>query len=810
MSAVLRLITSACLSLIIVACGGGGGDGDDNDGSNNNGGGGQQQDQLTTPTGLSANGEIGHIGLSWTFVSVASSYRVYYSTTSPVSKTDDYFSVQGPSYSHNELTAGDTFYYAVSAIQNSEESDLSSEVSATVQAPAQPPQATAQVLVEGSDASLKVSWPEVSGADSYHILYNDGVNADITIEGATSPHTISSLTNGTEYSIVVRSVNGDGTADSEAVSGIADIRSTIQHHAPRITGVAFGNSKHILVGDGGAIYSASSDGTNLTALDSDTKYNLSSVAYGASKFVAVGEGSVITTSSDGITWTSKFSPTGGGINKIIFANNMFYGAAQYSMVTSSDGNTWQVKDHSTTQCTEGPENDHYLEHVAYGSNLLVVGAETGCIKLSSDNGDTWSSNNIGASETESLVDLIYDGSKFVAITLDNGPVYYLQTSTDGETWTKNQVSDADVETIQGFAFDGSVYVTSSNGGSGLRYLTSSDGLVWDVATINSGDMGFAQVIHNGTDFVAVGDNLQMSMSTDSGATWDSKTTSVVTADFMKILHDGGQYLAISSQGGVYTSSDLTSWTLQTSFALSNGYINDVEVVGNVITAAGHVGFSNTAAIVISHSFTNGADYSTGWTTADASNSGGVNALAHDGSRYLAATRITIGYSGNNPWDNIANQPVNVPYTDIETDGTNIVVLTNSGAYHHLVSSVTDWVTATSLSLGVTQITHHNSTFYGFSSSKIISSSDGLSWSDVNINSPLSTSGIFVHDGTQFISAVGGDSLVTSTDFITEVLRGGNQIANHGQVQIRDVLLHDGNNIVVVGNDGYVAIHPGYD
>lgn len=805
MSCSLRCILSLCLFFVVTACGGGGGDEDNNGDS----GGGINPTPLTAPSGVAATGEVGHIGISWNSVSGVETYRVYYRESSGVSKSDPYLTGFGTGTNHTELTAGQTFYYAVSAISGSDESDLSSEVSATVQAPAQPPQASAQVLVEGGDASLVISWADAQGATSYNILYNDGMNSDITVEGVTSPHTISTLTNGTEYSVVVRSINNDGNADSDAVTAIADIRATVVHYAPRITGVAFGSDKHILVGDGGAVYSAQSDGTSLTVQDSDTKYNLTSVAYGASRFVAVGEGSVITTSSDGVAWSSQLSPTGGGIDKIIFANNMFYGVAQHSMVTSSDGTTWQVKDHSTTQCTEGPENDHYLEHVAYGSSLLVAGAETACVKVSSDNGDTWSSNSIGATETEMLVDLIHDGSKFVAVTLDNGPVYYLQTSTDGETWSKNQISDTDIETIQGLAFDGSVYVTSSNGGGGLRYLTSSDGLAWDVATINSGDLGFTQVIHNGTDFVAVGGNLQMSMSTDSGATWDSKTTSVVTADFMKILHDGGQYLAISSQGGVYTSSDLASWTLQTSFALNNGYVNDVDVVGNVVTISGHVGFSNSSsALITSHSFTNGADYSSGWTTADASNSGGVNALAHDGTRYLAATRVTIGYSGNNPWDNILNQPVNVPYTDIESDGTNIVALTNSGAYHNLVSSATDWAGASSLSLGVTQITHHDSTFYGFSSSKIISSNDGLSWSDVNTSSPLSGS-IFTHDGTQFISLGGGDSLVTSTDFVTEALRGSNQIANHGQVQIRDILYKDGQ-LIMVGNDGYVATHPGYD
>jgi Tol biopolymer transport system component len=95
-------------------------------------GGGTTPGVPSASTGVEATASDGQVTISWGAVSGATSYNIYYSTTSGVTKTTGtkITGVTSP-YTHTGLTNGMTYYYFVTAVNSSGESVESAHVSAT-------------------------------------------------------------------------------------------------------------------------------------------------------------------------------------------------------------------------------------------------------------------------------------------------------------------------------------------------------------------------------------------------------------------------------------------------------------------------------------------------------------------------------------------------------------------------------------------------------------------------------------------------------------------------------------------------------
>jgi fibronectin type 3 domain-containing protein len=84
------------------------------------------------PTGVVATAGAGQVTISWTAVAAATSYNIYWSTTSGVTtKNGSKISDVTSPYTQTGLTGGTTYYYVVTAVENGSESAASSQVSAT-------------------------------------------------------------------------------------------------------------------------------------------------------------------------------------------------------------------------------------------------------------------------------------------------------------------------------------------------------------------------------------------------------------------------------------------------------------------------------------------------------------------------------------------------------------------------------------------------------------------------------------------------------------------------------------------------------
>ena len=86
----------------------------------------------STPTGVTVAAGDGQVTLSWNTVSDATSYNIYWSTMSGVTKTTGtkISNVTSP-YTHTGLTNGTTYYYVITAVNSYGESNESIQVSVT-------------------------------------------------------------------------------------------------------------------------------------------------------------------------------------------------------------------------------------------------------------------------------------------------------------------------------------------------------------------------------------------------------------------------------------------------------------------------------------------------------------------------------------------------------------------------------------------------------------------------------------------------------------------------------------------------------
>jgi hypothetical protein len=202
------------------------------------------------PTGVSGSPINAGVNLVWTApatvgASAISGYTVQYAV-SPYSSwtTAAMCTGTGTSCSVTGLSNGTAYKFKVSATNTTgagSYSSLSSEIT-----PAGPPSAPTISSITGGDGSLEVAFTAGSSTlaiTNYEYSLNGGTNW-ISASDSTTPITISGLTNGTTYSVIIRGVSasGSGTASSSASGTPSALPG-----APTITAVTAGGDGTSLV-----------------------------------------------------------------------------------------------------------------------------------------------------------------------------------------------------------------------------------------------------------------------------------------------------------------------------------------------------------------------------------------------------------------------------------------------------------------------------------------------------------------------------------------------------------------------------------
>jgi hypothetical protein len=181
------------------------------------------------PASVLATGEL---TITWTALPGAKGYHVYMSTSPGVSRFTGYrMSTPRASITISDLRPGTTYYFVVTALTDSGETEASGEIAYTAKATSgavslqrifktAPPTPRADNLADG-EATL--AWEDSPDADSYNIYY--GTSPGVTketgtrIENARNPFKFKGLQKGQTYYFVVTAVTPDGESPvSEEVS----------------------------------------------------------------------------------------------------------------------------------------------------------------------------------------------------------------------------------------------------------------------------------------------------------------------------------------------------------------------------------------------------------------------------------------------------------------------------------------------------------------------------------------------------------------------------------------------------------------
>lgn len=186
--------------------------------------------------------------------------------------------------------------------------------------------------------------------------------------------------NGSTYVIV--GVNGSTLGGSWSSSnGSTWTQRLVNLPAGSLMGVASDNSGFVAVGFGGQVWT-SGNGTSWTQQTSATAGILRGVVWAGSQWVAVGSGGTLVTSPDGVSWTSRSSSTSGDLHDVGWNGSRIVAVGD-EVTTSTDGVNW-----STVPVPGSGGNA--LRAVAYsflGGYFTAVGGDA--ITARSFDGLTW-------------------------------------------------------------------------------------------------------------------------------------------------------------------------------------------------------------------------------------------------------------------------------------------------------------------------------------------------------------------------------------------------------------------------------------
>lgn len=270
--------------------------------------------------------------------------------------------------------------------------------------------------------------------------------------------------------------------------------------------------------------------------------NPRTIAYnGSNQYVAAGNNGVILTSSDGQSWTGRYSGVTAIFDKVQYLNGNYIalgGSGQYTnLLTSSDGVSW----------TSRLAGSLVFNAAAYGASIYVAVGSTGSAYSSPDL-ITWTSRSAGGSVTHN--DVVFANSIFVAVGT-GGSCY---SSPDGITWTSRSAGTTQFNRI---IYANSLFVAI--GQSGIIY-TSPDGITWTNRTSNVGAANLNDIVWNGSLFCAVGNSGVITTSPD-GVTWTARTPGDTTVNLNSISWSGTRFVVTNTTNGVaWTSTDGITWT----------------------------------------------------------------------------------------------------------------------------------------------------------------------------------------------------------------------------------------------------------
>ncbi|MHC4618340.1 MAG: CBM96 family carbohydrate-binding protein [Planctomycetota bacterium] len=190
----------------------------------------------SAPTGLGATAGVAQVSLDWNnnTESDFSYYVVYRDTSSGGPYTEVAANLTTSAYTDTGLSNGTTYYYVVTAVDESEnESSDSSEASATPQADITAPSAPTGLGATAGDTQVTLDWnnnseSDLAGYNVYRDTSTGGPYTLIATDVQASAYTDTGLTNDTTYYYVVTAVDiyDNESSDSSEASATPQASSS--------------------------------------------------------------------------------------------------------------------------------------------------------------------------------------------------------------------------------------------------------------------------------------------------------------------------------------------------------------------------------------------------------------------------------------------------------------------------------------------------------------------------------------------------------------------------------------------------------
>jgi hypothetical protein len=278
--------------------------------------------------------------------------------------------------------------------------------------------------------------------------------------------------------------------------------------------------------------------------------------------------------SNNMTWRS-------GSSTPISVTSIVSSPGKNIVVAGVDGNSanklyWATAVDATWNLVSGVQgaSGGVSANAWYAGNYFF--SEQYSVKYYSTDGITWTSRGFGQAGANSTPKWGY-GSRYFMVAVNN-----ISTSEDGINWTtrSTNLAQGDHQAVAGMP---GMHII----GGGSRFLYSADALTWTSAPLPSPGNGFNSVISGDGIFVAAMGNGGLYTSTN-GSSWTQRTLYwSTTTQVRKVIYAPGQtqkYLAIgtwqgnggSSGGSVNVSTDGITWTTRgVHWSSSSGFNNAV-------------------------------------------------------------------------------------------------------------------------------------------------------------------------------------------------------------------------------------------
>jgi titin len=169
------------------------------------------------PAGVTAAAaSAASISISWTAVTGAANYKVYFAESSDGAKTLAGTVTGATNYSHTGLSPNTAYYYYVAAANASGESDFSARVSAITK----PPVPTGVTAAAVSASDIQITWHTAAGAASYKVYVAASSTGAKSLAGTTAETSFvhTGRQAGTAYYYFVVTVIGGNESDYSAAA----------------------------------------------------------------------------------------------------------------------------------------------------------------------------------------------------------------------------------------------------------------------------------------------------------------------------------------------------------------------------------------------------------------------------------------------------------------------------------------------------------------------------------------------------------------------------------------------------------------